>query len=64
MKFNNVHQIVKDYPYIVSRNAEKLYNFIIENKLSNILELGFAHGKSSCYIAAALDELGYVILVI
>ncbi|MDD3012974.1 MAG: class I SAM-dependent methyltransferase [Candidatus Gastranaerophilales bacterium] len=33
-------------------------DFILENKFKNILELGFYHGVSTCYIAGAIDELG------
>lgn len=31
---------------------------VLEHKPSAVIELGFRHGVSSCYIAAALDELG------
>ncbi len=58
MKFNQVQQKLKGVPFISDINAKKLYDFIVENKVENILELGFAHGTASCYIAAALDELG------
>lgn len=58
MKFNEVREVVKGIPFISERNAKQLYDFIIENKLRNCLELGFAHGVASCCIAAALDELG------
>lgn len=37
--------------------ALEITSFIQSNKLSNILELGFAHGVSSCYIAGILDEM-------
>jgi predicted O-methyltransferase YrrM len=56
MKYNEVNSLVKGIPFTTERNAEKLYNFIIDNKIQNVLELGFAHGTASCYIAAALDE--------
>jgi len=36
----------------------QLYEFILEHKPEGILELGFAHGSSTAYIAAALLELG------
>ncbi len=58
MKFEVVKQVVKDIPFISESNAKQLYEFIISNKLTNCLELGFAHGVASCYIAAALDEMG------
>src|ERR687891_2965686 len=35
-----------------------IYEFILKHEFSKVLELGFAHGVSTCYIAAALHELG------
>ncbi len=35
-----------------------LYEFLLKERPAACLELGFAHGVSSCYIAAALDEVG------
>lgn len=58
MKFEEVYTRIRGVPYIEPERAHTLYKFIIENKISDCLELGFAHGASSCYIAAALDELG------
>ncbi len=58
MKYDIVKEHVKDVPYIKPTNAKELYDFIIKNKFTNILELGIAHGTASCYIAAALDEIG------
>jgi len=37
--------------------AQTITSIIIENGFENILELGFRHGVSTCYMAAALDEL-------
>jgi predicted O-methyltransferase YrrM len=36
----------------------RLYEFVLRSGVSSILELGFAHGNSACYMAAALDERG------
>jgi predicted O-methyltransferase YrrM len=58
MKFNKIHCLLKGIPFITEKNARLLYDFIIANKLKNCLELGFAHGTASCYIAAAIDEIG------
>ena len=58
MKFEEVNKLLKGIPFISDANARELYDFIIEHKLTNCLELGFAHGVASCYIAAAIDELG------
>lgn len=33
-----------------------LYDFVLRAGAQAILELGFAHGNSTCYMAAALDE--------
>jgi predicted O-methyltransferase YrrM len=57
MKFEDVNSVVKGIPFISERNARSLYKFILDNKLKNCLELGFAHGVATCYMAAALDEM-------
>lgn len=58
MKFEEIRKIVKGVPYVMKDMAYDLYHHVLENKPEHCLELGFAHGASSCYIAAALDELG------
>lgn len=58
MQLEIVKEKVKGVAYITPNNAQEIYNFIIKNKLINILELGIAHGTASCYMAAALDALG------
>lgn len=58
MKFEKVFQKIKDVPFIDFHNAKRIYSFILKNKPLNILELGIAHGTATCYMAAALDELG------
>lgn len=35
-----------------------IYDFVRSSGFQNILELGFAHGTSTCYMAAALDDNG------
>jgi hypothetical protein len=58
MKFEDVHRLVGHVPFIQKANAEYLYNLIVKEKLQNVLELGIAHGTATCYMAAALQELG------
>ena len=58
MEFNYVANIVDKVAYISKTNANYIYDFIIENKIQNILELGIAHGTATCYMAAALNKLG------
>ena len=58
MRFEEVHRRVGGVPYISVRNAKTLYDMILENQVSDILELGIAHGTATCYMAAALQEMG------
>lgn len=58
MKFDVVDQAVAGTKFMQSKQGRTLYEFILENRLARVLELGFAHGKSTCYLAAAVDELG------
>jgi predicted O-methyltransferase YrrM len=47
-----------DLPHMSRGYAERIEAFICEQRFANILELGFAHGKSSAVIAATLRDLG------
>ena len=58
MKFSEVNALVGHVPFIERSNAEYLYNLICRERLTRILELGIAHGTATCYMAAALQELG------
>ncbi|MCB1555551.1 MAG: class I SAM-dependent methyltransferase [Xanthomonadales bacterium] len=58
MKFETVANLVGQVPFISHGNAKYLYNLIVRERLSNILELGVAHGTATCFMAAALDEIG------
>jgi len=57
MELEQVHGVIKDIPVMSFVQAAELTNFIKRQKLNKILELGFAHGVSSCYIASILDEM-------
>lgn len=58
MKFEAIRRIVDGVPFISVENARYLYDLILREGLTNILELGIGHGTATCYMAAALDELG------
>jgi predicted O-methyltransferase YrrM len=58
MKFAKIESIIGKVPYISKENAEFLYDLILKERLTRILELGIAHGTATCYMAAALQELG------
>ncbi|MFX1302252.1 MAG: class I SAM-dependent methyltransferase [Promethearchaeota archaeon] len=59
MKFNDIVIILKNIPHMGIENGKVLYDFIRVKKFNHILELGFAHGTSTCYMAAALKENGF-----
>jgi predicted O-methyltransferase YrrM len=52
-----LHARMKDIPHMSTEQAERMSHFIAENSIYNVLELGFCHGVSSCYIAHTLKEL-------
>jgi predicted O-methyltransferase YrrM len=58
MKLAEVGAHVAGVQHMTSKQGKQVYEHILQNKPERILELGFAHGTSSCYMAAALDELG------
>jgi predicted O-methyltransferase YrrM len=58
MHFNKIAKLVEGIPYIQKQRGKQLYDHVLKTKPESCLELGFAHGASSCYIAAALDEIG------
>lgn len=62
MKFEAVKARVAGVPYISPELARDIYDFILEARPRQCLELGFGHGTSSCYIAAALEEAGQGLL--
>lgn len=58
MRFEEVSAMVDGVPFISRDNGRFLYDLILKERLTNILELGIAHGTATCYMAAALQELG------
>jgi predicted O-methyltransferase YrrM len=58
MRFEDIEKIVGHVPFMPASDGKILYEFILASGRKHILELGFAHGTSTCYMAAALDEAG------
>lgn len=58
MKFEEVRRHVEGVPFMSPEQGKILYDFVRSRKPADCLELGFAHGVSVCYVAAALQELG------
>ena len=64
MNVREVEQIVGNYPYMNPKQAQILTDFIYEHNLTSILELGFYHGVSTCYMAAAVEAAGGSVVTI
>lgn len=58
MKFSEIESLVSGLPATATEQGRAVYQFILDNKVSDIIEIGTAYGKSACYMAAALHELG------
>src|SRR3989304_5398771 len=53
--FDEALSVVGSTPHISVDRARELYEFVRRGQFRNCLELGFAHGASTVYIAAALE---------
>ncbi|MCB2203214.1 class I SAM-dependent methyltransferase [bacterium] len=58
MTFEQVLPHLENVPHMPPERGKLVYEFVMKQKPQRVLELGFAHGTSSCYMAAAMDELG------
>jgi predicted O-methyltransferase YrrM len=61
MTFEAVEACLSEFRFqrLTSPSAGRLlYDLVLRSGAVNVLELGFAHGTSTMYLAAALDELG------
>jgi predicted O-methyltransferase YrrM len=58
MKPEEVRELVGDVPHMTLAKGRTIAAFIGENKIRDILELGFRHGVSTCYMAGALEDTG------
>jgi predicted O-methyltransferase YrrM len=58
VKIPEVIEIVGNTPHTTHAQGRALYNFVLEHRLTRCLEMGFAHGVGTVWIAAAMQELG------
>jgi len=58
MTCEEVKDLVGDTPHMTLEQGRAITKFIEERKAKDILELGFRHGVSTCYMAAALKKRG------
>lgn len=56
MNLEKIKKIVGNLPYMSLKQAQIMTTFIEENNISTILELGFYHGVSTCYMAEAISS--------
>ena len=56
MNNSDVKRIVGNTPHMTFSQANRITTFINEHNIRNILELGFAHGVATSYMAAALSR--------
>ena len=55
---DDVKDVVADIRWMTVEQGRAITTFIHEHGIRSILELGFHHGVSTCYLAAALDAAG------
>lgn len=55
---DKIDELYSDVPYMNRRRADLVRDLFIQNNIRDVIEIGFAHGKSSAYIAAILEEQG------
>lgn len=56
-----IHEVAERFPdlrYMTIDQAETLDRFLKKHRLTNCLELGFFHGKSSAFFASILRDMG------
>ncbi|MFO0551470.1 MAG: class I SAM-dependent methyltransferase [Polyangiaceae bacterium] len=57
MKFDEAAKALDGIPYTSPSKGWTFYDLVMQRRPQRILELGFAHGVSTCYFAAAAQEL-------
>lgn len=66
MQLEEVHAVVGRTPHMGLDQAARIARHIREFKVRDVLELGFCHGVSTCYMAAALhavSEGGHIVTI-
>jgi predicted O-methyltransferase YrrM len=58
VEFGEIRDALSGIPFISERNARYVYDFVLDNDVFDVLELGIAHGTATCYMAAAMRKRG------
>lgn len=56
---DRVYEAVKGIPHMTRDQAEIVADLFVKYGTRSVLELGFDHGVSTCYMAAALDQVSH-----
>lgn len=56
--FEKTRELVDGIPHMGVAQAERLREHMAAFRPDQVLELGFAHGVSTCYMASVLEDLG------
>lgn len=52
----DVRETIGNIPYMTLEQAESMTRHVVNHKIRSILELGFFHGVSTCYMANAISD--------
>ena len=55
MELTQVREVVESTPVMILRQAETITAHVLQQRPSSVLERGFHHGVSTCYLAVTLD---------
>lgn len=58
MGFEQLVDVLQDVPLMRPAQGRVLYDLVMDEGIERPLELGFAHGVSSCYLGGALRDRG------
>ena len=58
MNINQLQDALAGIPYMRPDQGQEIYTFILQHRLANCLELGFAHGVGTAYMASAASQIG------
>lgn len=58
MHFDEIATLTRGVPHMTSLEGRVMYDFITTTGPQSVLELGFSHGVSTSYMAAALEQNG------
>lgn len=58
MRFEAAREVVGNTPHTTPERGRQLYDHLVRYGARDVLELGFAHGVGTCYLAAAVHEVG------